>query len=225
MPRFSQDQKDAARRNETWATNTGHAALALAAVTQVVPVAGIPAGPLLALVGAVALWRAKSQDRIAADPPRDDYYAETTLEPAWMSTEHFGDSEIQAAGAAFARVTDDLARLFEAVVVAVERAEGAERAGDFASMQVRTAEALAFAKSAADQLRWSSRYAAALAQAVRDSGSSEGSELVNALEETANADATYRAEIEQALGNGSFLEGPPEDMGMGTGAEALPEQT
>lgn len=220
MPRFTQEQKDAAFRNQERALNVVGAAGIAAAAAPLIPVAGIFVAIGVATVGAAIAWRGSRQGRIVRDPERDDFHIETTLEPARFNIDGFGGSGVEVAAADFVRVSDELARLFEAIVVAVERAAGAEQAAEPGFVQARAAEALAFAERASGQLYSSSDHARALAETLQEyadvdfppsappsPGDKPVQQLIDALVELGEADAEYAGAIQEALRAGSFLEG------------------
>ena len=168
MPRFSDEQKKAASKNKLRIERLAAATVPAAGAAVLIPGFGPLVSVGVGVIGFAIFWRAGRQERIIIDPARDDFSLPTEPEPPRFDTAVFGDSRLAGAVADFVRVTDELAALFEAVVVAVERASGAEQAGDHSMMEARTVEALTFAEQASAQLFWSSDYARAIAEALSD---------------------------------------------------------
>jgi hypothetical protein len=166
MPRPTKRQKDAAF-NQQQATS----AAAIAAGTAAVGVAFIPlAGPFVAagaaLVGGALSLRALHLGRLAHDPPRDDYRLPTAVSSSALDTAGLGESDVERAEAEFANVVDEEARIVDALVVALERAWGAELANDATMVEARTAEALDFANQASERFVTSSELAHRLSEAL-----------------------------------------------------------
>jgi hypothetical protein len=166
MPRPTKRQKDAAF-NQQQATS----AAAIGAGTAAVGLAFIPvAGPFVAagavVVGGALSLRALHLGRLAHDPPRDDYRLPTTVSSSALDTAGLGESDVERAEAEFANVVDEEARIVDALVVALERASGAELANDATMVEARTAEALDFAHQASERFMTSSELAHHLSEAL-----------------------------------------------------------
>lgn len=177
MPRPTKRQKDAAF-NQQQATS----AVAIGAGTAAVGLAFIPVAGLFVAAGAVVVGgalslRALHLGRIAHDPPRDDYGLRTTVEPALLDTAGLGESDAERAAAEFAGVVEEEARILDALVVARERASGAELANDAAMVEARTAEVLDFANQASERFVTSSELADRLSEALNQFSEAPGPPL------------------------------------------------
>lgn len=152
MPRPSQAAKDAAFRNQEVASGVATTSGVAAAGVALIP--GV--GPFIALgaagVGAIFGIRAIKLGRIAHDPPRDDYSEPTTLPPSRVDVSVLGDSPTEVAAAGLIDANDQATRAFDAIILALERASGAELAGDDAMLEARAAEVFEFAAQASDAL-------------------------------------------------------------------------
>jgi hypothetical protein len=125
-------------------------------IAVLIPGAGVFVAGGLVLVGAVLGVRAVQQNRLARDPPRDDFDQATTLGPPSFSPKVIGGTPFEEVAIEFVRVQDELAQLLAAAVTALERASGAELADNQVLLAARTAEALHFAEALSSQLEASS---------------------------------------------------------------------
>lgn len=167
MSRLSAGTRDAARRRKRFDQN----------LRDVASIAGLfvlftPALPVAAAAfGAIAIVgnrRADSAGDIANDPPRDDYYLETTVESApelWAP----GDSDVERAASDLLRTALNTIAYEEAMVTADERALGASLAGAEDHRAAREGEADAFGAVAADLNLSLQSYANALAALLETS--------------------------------------------------------
>ncbi len=152
MTELSAEQKATASENQDRANYAALAAAPAAAGALFIPIAG----PFVALgivtigsaIGAVGVH----QGKLARDPPRDDFDIETTLGPHLFDPTLLGTSRFEVNAAEFVRIEDQIARLSDAFVRALERASGAELAGDRVMFEQREAEALRFAERLGSQL-------------------------------------------------------------------------
>lgn len=156
MPRPSQAAKDAAFRNQNRASGVAVAAGPAVGAAALIPGAGPFVALGIAAVGAAFGIRAIIQGRIVHDPPRDDYTVATTMPPPRFDTSVLGQSDLERSAAELIRVNDETTRAFEAMIVALERASGAELANDAAMTDARVAEAVDFALRASEGLQQSS---------------------------------------------------------------------
>lgn len=156
MPRVSEAAKDAAFNNQNRASAVVIAAGPAGAAAALIPVAGPFVAAGIGLVAAGFGWRALGQGKIVRDPPRDDYDVLTSLPPPVIDTTVRGDTALELAAADLARATDETMRAFEAMTVALERASGAELAGDSDMEAHRTQEVFKFAQLASGGLMASS---------------------------------------------------------------------
>ena len=110
--------------------------------------------------------------------------------------------------------TDELTRLIEADVLAVERSDGARATDEPVFARLRTSEAVRFARRISQRLHRSSNLAIGVATAIRSSSNQASTEmtdaisnLVHSLELMAHADEEWATEVRQGLQFGTFLEG------------------
>jgi hypothetical protein len=215
MP-YTAEQKAAAAANQE--------AVSYAAATVGMAGAGgalIPvAGPFVAagcgvLSGALAL-RAIQQGRIVRDPARDDYDEQTTLGPVRFNISDLAETSVEMAVADLVSTTDELTRLIEANVLAVERSDGARDPNALsgrAYLGSRTDEALGFAAAIAGRLGRSSFAARGAASALQDRppeadiSEYQPHTVVDALERLARADEQWAEEIRRGLSSRTFLDG------------------
>ena len=117
------------------------------------------AGPFIAAgiaaVGAAFGFRAIKLGKVVRDPPRDDYSTPTPLSDPPIDMTTVGDSPVESAAAALVESVDTCNRALEAMMLALERASGAELAGDAEMLEARVAEVFEFARLTKDSL-WAS---------------------------------------------------------------------
>jgi hypothetical protein len=205
MP-YSLEQKNAAARNQE---TIGYAAATLgtvAAGSALIPVAGafVTAGCGV-LAGALSL-RVIHQGKIARDPPRQDYSVDTKLGPVRLNISDLARTPSEIAVADLVSTTDELTRLIEANVLAVERSDGARAADHAFATRARAEEALRFAELIADRLDGSSIAARSLASALGDSPEGASNKVVEALERLGRADEEWADEIRRGLQSDRFFE-------------------
>jgi hypothetical protein len=219
VPRLTQDQKEAAFHSQQQATGAAVTAGAVAAGTALIPGFGLFISAGVGMIGAALSFRALRQGKLHHDPPRSDFRSETTLEPPAFNPDALGDLPIDVAP--FVRVTDELARIFGAMDVAIERASGAELENDAEMAQARSAEVLAFADRASARLIDSSELTGPLRAALRERASGlplppfaffeptsrdPVDQLIRALGLVAEADSEYAVRIRADLQQGVLLE-------------------
>jgi hypothetical protein len=168
MSRPSQATKDAAFENQNQASVVAIATAPAAGLVALIPVAGPFVVVGILAVGAGYGLRALRQGRIVHDPPRHDFSVPTTLPPPMVAMKVFSDTALDAPASGLVRATDETARAFEAMVLALERASGAEIAGDGAMEEARLGEAFEFAQLASDGLLASSEFAGPFRDALEE---------------------------------------------------------
>jgi len=156
VPRPSQHAKDAAYRSQNKAAAVAAAAGGAAGGAALIPIVGPFVAAGIGAVGAVFGFRAIIQGKVVHDPPRGDYFVPTALEPPVFGPGVLGDSPVERTGAELVAVNDEAARALAAMVIAVERASGAELAGDTTAATTRVNEAFEFAQIASRGLVTSS---------------------------------------------------------------------
>lgn len=148
MSRPSPEAKAKARRKKEVADDVSK--IALGASPFVLPLHVVAIGT--AAVGALSGILANRLQRFADDPPRDDYFDETKVEASTLNTSRPGDSPVAVATSGLLVATDRTVRDFDALILALERASGAEENGSIAMEQARVAEVLEFATDAGQSL-------------------------------------------------------------------------
>ena len=152
MARLTEAKKNAISKSADKVTLAGIAAQPAAYFAVLIPGAGPFVAGGLVLAGAALGIRALWQNKLARDPPRDDFDQETTLGPSTLSPRVIGDTDFERAAVDFVRIEDEIARIIEAMVTALERASGAELAGQSAMAEAREAEVLQFGEMLASRL-------------------------------------------------------------------------
>jgi hypothetical protein len=152
----TQAQKDAAERSQDKAQTGAELSGAASFGVAFIPGPGPFIGGGILIFGLVLGRRARKQAKIVKDPPRDDYDQTTVLRPLVFSPRALGDSTVEEVAVRAAGIQDRLAQIIDAMVIAIERASGAELAGKFAMAEARTAEALHFAEMLSSRLLASS---------------------------------------------------------------------
>jgi hypothetical protein len=167
MPRPSQDAKDAAYRSQNKAAAVAATAGGAAGGAALIPIVGpfIAAG--IGAVGAAFGFRAIVQGKVVHDPPRADYFVPTALDPPVFGPGILGDSPVERIGAELVAVNDEAARALAAMVIAVERASGADLAGDTVAA-ARVNEAFEFAQIASRGLVTSSELSGPFVRALAE---------------------------------------------------------
>lgn len=165
MPSFSRQQKDAAAANQD-------TALRIAAFSGffTAAVAAIPGpGPLLALapaaVGAAYGSRAIAQGKIVRDPADPDFRSAARLGAVELSLEPLGPSPFESSLGELAFSNERASASARALVRSLERAMGAEQAGEKEYVGARLHDAEKYARRFAAELAST----AELAFAARDS--------------------------------------------------------
>jgi hypothetical protein len=168
MPRPSQDAKDAAFRSKNKAAAVAATAGGAAGGAALIPIVGpfIAAG--IGAVGAAFGFRAIVQGKVVHDPPRADYFVLTALDPPVFGPGILGDSPVERIGAELVAVNDEAARALAAMVIAVERASGADLAGDTVAASARVNEAFEFAQIASRGLVTSSELSGPFVRALSE---------------------------------------------------------
>lgn len=213
MP-YTREQKDAAARNQDKVNAAAIAAGMAGSASAIAPVVGpFVAAGCGVVAGALAL-RGIWQGKKVRDPARWDFDVETTVGPVRFDISDFAESAIETGIADLVSVTDELTRLVEAEVTAVERSDGARAADEYAIARLRTGEAVGFAQAISQRLYRSSNLVRGLAIAIGDTtgpfanspilGSTE---ISQSFEDLAIADEEWANEIRQSLQFGWFLEG------------------
>jgi hypothetical protein len=115
-----------------------------------IPGAGLFIAAAAGVAGAGLAALATKQNQVAHDPPRDDFFTSTEVAPSTLNLEALGGSPIREPAIALARSADEAARLLDAMITAVERASGAEIAGDANAYGAQLAQAYGFLEHAGD---------------------------------------------------------------------------
>lgn len=166
MAKLPKELKDKAARSESKATNVAIASGPAGALGSLIPGAAPFVLVGAALIGAAAALRAKKQHQLVIDPPRDDFDQETTIGPPTLSPHVLEDTAVEHAAVDFARTQEEMARIIEAMVTAIERASGAELANDAAMLEARTNEVADFAGLLSNLLDASSSVTGSLREAL-----------------------------------------------------------
>jgi hypothetical protein len=166
MPRPTKRQKDAAFNQQQTTQAAAIGATTAAVGLAFIPVAGVFVAAGVAIVGGALSLRALHLGRLAHDPPRDDYRLPTTVASGALDTAGLGESDVERAAAEFASSVDEEAQIVDALVVALERASGAELANDATMVVARTEEALDFANQASERFVTSSQLAHRFSEAL-----------------------------------------------------------
>jgi hypothetical protein len=156
MTRLSEEARDKARTEmHTWrrvkrlGTLVGGVSgvvLGVLAPPLTVPIAAA----VFAVITYVGEDKTDSASDKANDPPRDDYRSETVVEEPSLNLEAFGGTRLEQAAAEFLRTAERAVAYERAMVIADERAAGAELAGDESAVVDRRQEAENFGRAAAD---------------------------------------------------------------------------
>jgi hypothetical protein len=152
VARLTTAKKNAISKSADKVTLAGIATQPAAYFAVLIPGAGPFVAGGLVLAGAALGIRALWQHKLARDPPRDDFDQETTLVPSTLSPKVIGDTDFERVAVEFARIEDEIARIIEAMVTALERASGAELAGESAMAEARAAEVLQFGEMLTSRL-------------------------------------------------------------------------
>lgn len=104
----------------------------------------------ICVVALVGDMKEESAGRKANDPLRDDYWAETTVEVPELGPLFDGDTPFELAVSDLLLVASEATAYEQAMVIADERAQGAQDAGDDAAATARLAEAMDFGRRAAE---------------------------------------------------------------------------
>ncbi len=145
MRSFSQEQKDAAAGSQDRAGYAVAASGPLVAGVAFVPVAG----PFLALagaaVGAAIAIRAIQQGRVVRDPPDPNFREPVRVAEPRLDLSRLREGQFPLRAAAFARANEKAGSVCGAMVRSLERAMGAEMAGeaDYAANRLGEASELA----------------------------------------------------------------------------------
>jgi hypothetical protein len=168
MPRFSPQQKSAAAANldtaQRIATFSGFFTVAVAAIPG--------PGPLLALapaaVGAAYGSRAIAQGKIVRDPPDPDFRSPARLGPVELNLDLVGDSPFESAVGELALSNERAAAAARALVRSLERAMGAEEAGEKEYVRERLGDCDEYARRFAAELSNTAELAFAARGTVRE---------------------------------------------------------
>jgi hypothetical protein len=156
MSELTKDQKDRAFGHQDVAGYAAQAATVAAAGSLFIPLAGpfVSLGMIAisASLGAVSIRMGK----LGRDPARDDFAEETILGPPLFDFNVLAAEGVDETLLTFARNEAEVARLADALIVAIERSSGAEHASDDEAQVRRATEALDFAGQLGIQLIQSS---------------------------------------------------------------------
>lgn len=122
-------------------------------------------------IGVVALvgdMKEEAAGRKAQDPPRDDYWAETTVEVPELAALFDGNHPFELAVSYLLQIASEATAYERAMVIADERAEGAQDAGDDAAAKARLREAMDFGQKAAELDGLLRRHADRLAEILEE---------------------------------------------------------
>lgn len=131
-----------------------------------IPVAGPFAAAGFGAVGAVLSIRGIRLGKVVRDPPRDDFRHETEPVVSRLDLDPLRESPLGEPVIVLVAAVDETNRLLDAMVTAVERASGAEIAGDREAAEARLSEAYRFAEALSVGFRTSSAGAGQLAEAM-----------------------------------------------------------
>jgi hypothetical protein len=168
MPRFSRRQKDAAAANHDTALRiaafSGFFTVAAAAIPGV--------GPLLALApaaaGAAYTSRAIAQGKIVRDPPDPDFRSPVRLGSVELNLGQLGSTPFESTVGALALSNERAAALARAVVRSLERAMGAEQAGEEGYVRSHLYECEVYAERFAAELSMTSDLAVAARETLAE---------------------------------------------------------
>jgi hypothetical protein len=220
MAKFSPKAKDSAKKWRKFSLGVSYSAGALGTVAHGT-IVGAPVGLVLYGLGLVAGAQAAAQDRIAHDPPRGDFETETVLAGPFFAPLALSQHErVDAAAVRALEIADDVYRIFNSLVIAVERSQGAQQANRPDARRAREYEAVGFAGDAVWALRAFSDAAYMLGDALSEAGS-EASDFTRDLRAYSDASVAYANEIDENLQAGTYFDdlGEPETIEAGTSPE------
>jgi hypothetical protein len=167
MARLTKAKKNAISKSADKVTLAGIATQPAAYFAVLIPGAGPFVAGGLVLAGTALGIRALWQSKLARDPPRDDFDQETTLGPPTLAPRVIGGTDFERVAVEFAYIEDEIARIIEAMVTALERASGAEGAGKSAMAEARSAEVLQFGEMLTSRLVASGKVTADLRASLK----------------------------------------------------------
>jgi len=168
VARPAKGQKEAAARTEDKVDAAAKASIPASACATLIPGAGLFVAAGIALVGGGLSFWARKLHKLGVDPPRDDFDQETIIGPPVLRPRVLGGTSVEEAAVEFVRTEDELARILEAMITAIERASGAELENRTAMAEARTAEVLTFADMLSSRLVESGGATDALRQALQE---------------------------------------------------------
>jgi hypothetical protein len=168
MRRFSAEQKEAAAESQDRANLATIASGPVVAAIALVPVAG----PFLAVAGAAVTaalgMRAYSQSRIVRDPPDPNFHRPVRVVERHLDLSRLGEDPFQTRAAAFAQVNEEVGSTCRAMVGSLERAMGAEEAGELGYADSRLREAGEHAAGLVQRLELAAELNAPLREALSE---------------------------------------------------------
>jgi hypothetical protein len=159
-------QKDRARRSARRAKKVRKYALLASPAIGLIP-PHVPGLFAPAAVSFVFDSRVESCEALADDPPKADYQEPSQVREPTLQLSALSDPLGEAAIPLISAV-DASARLIEAMVVAIERAQGAELANDWSAAALRANEAYSWAAQASAQFIASSEATPAFTDALNE---------------------------------------------------------